>query len=41
MDVLDKLIYLARLALLLGRLAAMLAVSRSSNWEGGQKGDGG
>ena len=32
---------LAPLALLLGRLAAMLAVSRSSNWEGGQKGDGG
>ena len=32
---------LARLALLLGRLAAMLAVSRSNNWEGGQKGDGG
>ena len=32
---------LAQLASLLGRLAAVLAVSRSSNWEGGQKGDGG
>ena len=32
---------LARLALLLGRLAAVLAVGGSSNWEGGQKGDSG